>query len=135
MNTDKIRVDKKVVKEAKRMWRVYLNANPDKWANAEMKVLRITSLNVWSLRKHMEDVGSDPHLLQASFLCLTETWLTPEEEREERYDLGGYHRYSFSQGPGKGLIVFIWRGYEPLNLDHHNTSNLQSRSSRSACPS
>ena len=45
MNTDKIRVDKKVVKEAKRMWRVYLNANPDKWANAEMKVLRITSLN------------------------------------------------------------------------------------------
>ena len=107
MNVDKIRVDQRVMKVAKRMWRVCLNANPDKWANAEVKSLRITSLNVWSLRKHMEDVGSDPHLLQADILCLTETWLTPEKEREERYDHEGYHQYSLSQGPGKGMIVYI----------------------------
>merc|ERR1712105_368206 len=90
MDPEKIRVDEKVLKEAKRMSKVGLNNNPGSWANPKVEGLRVASLNVRSLRKHVEDIKTDPHLKHADILCLQETWLTKEEEEGTRYELEGY---------------------------------------------
>ena len=126
MDSDKIRVDEKVLKEAKRMWKVSLNNNPGSWANPKVEGLRVASLNVRSLRKHMEDVRTDPHLKHADILCLQETWLTEEEEEGNRYQLEGYSSSFFlSQGRGKGMAVYVRRGLMIQDVGHHSSTNLQ----------
>ena len=126
MDPDKIKVDEKVLKEAKRMWKVSLNNNPGSWANPKVEGLRVASLNVRSLRKHMEDVRTDPHLMHADILCLQETWLTKEEEEGNRYKLEGYSRSFFlSQGRGKGMAVYARQGLRIQDVCHHTSTNLQ----------
>ena len=126
MDPDKISVDEKVLKEAKRMWKVSLNNNPGSWANQKVEGLRVASLNVRSLRKHVEDVKTDPHLKHADILCLLETWLTEEEEEENRYELEGYSSSFFlSQGRGKGMAVYVRKGLKIHDVQHHSSTNLQ----------
>ena len=126
MDPDKISVDEKVLKEAKRMWKVSLNNKPEIWANPKVDGLRLASLNVRSLRKHAEDVRTDPHLKHADVLCLLETWLTPEEEEENRYELEGYSSSFFlSQGRGKGMAVYVRKGLKIHDVQHHSSTNLQ----------
>ena len=57
----------------------------------------------------MEDVRSDPVLLQSDVLCLQETWLEDGEEIDERYQMEGFRGHFVSVGRGKGLAVFIKR--------------------------
>ena len=126
MDPEKIRVDEKVLKEAKRMSKVSLNNNPRSWANPKVEGLRVASLNVRSLRKHLEDVKTDPHLKHADIICLQETWLTIEEEEGNTYELEGYNGSFFlSQGRGKGMVVYTKRGLKYNDVRHHNSSNLQ----------
>ena len=126
MDPDKIIVDEKVLKEAKRMSKVSLNNNPGSWASPKVVGLRVASLNVSSLRKHFEDVRTDPHLQHADILCLQETWLSVEEEEGTRYELEGYYGSFFlSQGRGKGMAVFSRRGLKLKDVRHHNSTNLQ----------
>ena len=125
MDPDKIRVDEKVLKEAKRMLTVSLNKNPGSWANPKVEGLRVASLNVSSLRKHVEDVQTDPHLRHADILCLSETWLTEDEEEEDRYQLEGYNSFFLSQGRGKGLAVFVREGLKIHDMRHHSSTHLQ----------
>ena len=125
MDPDKIRVDEKVLKEAKRMHEVSLNSNPGSWADPKVEGLRVASLNVSSLRKHMEDVRTDPHLKHADVLCLSETWLTEDEEEQPQYQLEGYNSYILSQGRGKGLAVYVRRGVKIQDVRHHSSTHLQ----------
>ena len=125
MDPEKIRVDEKVLKEAKRMWKVSLNSNPGPWANPKVEGLRVASLNVRSLRKHVEDVRTDPHLKHADILCLQETWLTNEEEKDNRYQVVGYDSLFLSQGRGKGIAVYARRGLRIKDVRHHTSTNLQ----------
>ena len=122
---EKIRVNEKVLKEAQRMWKICLNRNPEDWMNPKVKGLRISSLNVRSLRKHMEDMRSDPHLMQADLLSLQETWLTPDEERQERYELEGFSSFFLSQGLGKGIVVYVKQGLRVEDARHHSSTHLQ----------
>ena len=50
MDPEKIRVDEKVLNEAKRMSKVSLNCNPGSWASPKVEGLRVAYLNVSSLR-------------------------------------------------------------------------------------
>ena len=122
---EKIRVNEKVVKEAQRMWKTCLNRNPESWMNPKVKGLRVSSLNVSSLRKHVEDVRTDPHLMRADLLCLQETWLSPEDETQERYELDGYNSFFLSQGLGKGIVVYVKSGLRVEDTHHHSSTNLQ----------
>ena len=125
MDPDKIRVNEKVMKEAKRMLKVSLNKNPVSWKNPEVKGLRISSLNVSSLRKHVEDVRTDPHLVHADVLSLLETWLNEEEENRDQYKLEGYNSFFLSQGRGKGLVVHVRSGLKIYDTQHHSSTHLQ----------
>ena len=77
MDPAKIHVNEKVIAEAKRMLRVSINKKPCNWMNPKAAGLKVSSLNVKSLRCHIEDVKSDPALLQSDILCLQEIWLHP----------------------------------------------------------
>ena len=125
MDPDKIRVDEKVLKEAKRMQTVSLNSNPGSWASPKVEGLRVAYLNVSSLRKHIEDVQTDPLLKHADVLCLSETWLTEDEEEQPQYQLEGYNSFYLSQGRGKGLAVYVKRGVKIQDVRHHSSTHLQ----------
>ena len=111
LDTEKITVDKDVLKEAKRMWQVSVNRNPGSWMDRQkVQGLRVCSLNVRSLRRHVEDVRGDPVLQQADILFCQETWLTQEEERQEVYQLAGYEGHFVSEGAGKGIGHYVREG-------------------------
>ena len=74
------------------------------------KGLRVCCLNVRSLRKHIEDVRSDPVLQQADILFVQETWLTAAENRQGVYQLEGYRSAFASQGAGKGVGLYVREG-------------------------
>ena len=118
LDIEKITVNEKVLAEASRMEKVSVNKNPSRWMNPETKGLKICSFNTRSLRKHMEDVRSDPVLMQSHVLCLQETWLKVEEEKNEHYQLEGFRACFASVGHGKGLAVYVKEGvdYESMTL-------------------
>ena len=63
----------------------------------------IGSLNVRSLRAHLEDVVTDPFLMKCDIIGLCETWLHDGEEPEIPNFNGIFVNYS---GRGKGIAVF-----------------------------
>jgi hypothetical protein len=107
MDPDKIRVHEDVKAEAKRMAKVSINKNPCNWMNPKAAGLKVSSLNVRSLRRHIEDVRSDPALLQSDILCLQEIWLHPGEEEGEQYHLEGFQGHFTCVGQGKGVAVYV----------------------------
>ena len=107
---EKISVNENVIAEAKRMSRVAINNNPCNWMNPKSPGLKVCSLNVSSLRRHIEDVRSDPVLLQSDILCLQEIWLEPGEERESQYQLEGFTGHFTCVGAGKGIAVYVKDG-------------------------
>ena len=117
MDPEKIIVDGKVEAEVARMEEVSVNMNPTKWMNPATTGLKVCSFNTRSLRKHIEDVRSDPVLLKSDILCLQETWLMDGEEKDERYQLDGFKACFASKGHGKGLAVYVKEG-----VDHQSTT-------------
>ena len=75
--------------------------------NPKAAGLKVCSLNVKSLRCHIEDVKSDPALLQSDILCLQEIWLNPGEEDGGQYQLDGFRGHFTCVGPGKGVAVYV----------------------------
>ena len=105
LKSSKIRVDPKVLSEVKRMEEVSVNRNPTIW-NSSVPGMRVSSINVRSLRKHLEDVKKDFFLMRSDLVCIEETWLEPEED-ENVYQIEGYTSHLNSQGRGKGLAIYI----------------------------
>ena len=91
-----IKVCPLILKEYERMNEVSVNSNPTSWSDKTVKGIRVSSLNVRSLRKHIEDVRLDNVLQQSDIICLQETWL-----EEEILELKGYLSYFNSQDRGK----------------------------------
>ena len=125
MDPSKITVNDLVMAEAARMWRVSVNRNPCSWMNPATEGVKVCSLNTRSLRKHVEDVRSDPVLLKSHILCLQETWLEVGEDQDGRYQLEGYRAYFTCEGHGKGLAVYIKEGLKILGVTHLSEPNIQ----------
>ena len=123
----KITVNDKVIKEARRMNRVSINQNPCDWMkNTETPKLKVCSFNTCSLRKHIEDIRTDPVLMQSDILFVEETWLEEEEEEEERYQLEGYQAHFTSPGRGKGIATYIKKGLRSImGIDKFGEPNFQ----------
>ena len=73
----------------------------------------------------MEDVRSDPVLMQSHVLCLQETWLKVEEEKDECYQLEGFRACFASVGHGKGLAVFVKKGVKYESMTCIPEANIQ----------
>ena len=68
----------------------------------EKSCLKISYLNVRSLRKHIEDVVNDPLLMKSDIIGLGETWLY----EDETVNFPNYFATYVSSGKGKGLSTF-----------------------------
>ena len=122
---EKISMHDGVRVEAARMAKVSLNSNPCEWMDPAKVGLRVCSLNSRSLRKHIQDVRTDPVLLQGDVICLQETWLEDGEGERGDYQLEGYQAFFASVGPGKGLAVFIKEGLRILEVHKLIDANIQ----------
>ena len=125
LDPSKITVNEKVLTETARMSKISVNNNPCQWMDQATEGLKICSLNALSLRKHMEDVRSDPVLLKSDVLALQETWLEIAEEEDSRYQLEGYQAHFTSQGRGKGLAVYVRKGLAILGVNTISEPNIQ----------
>ena len=125
IDPSKITVNDLVMAEAARMWKVSVNRNPCSWMNPATEGVKVCSLNTRSLRKHVEDVRSDPVLLKSHILCLQETWLEVGEEQDRRFQLEGYQAHFTSEGRGKGLAVYVKEGLTILGVTHVSEPNIQ----------
>ena len=107
VNTVKIKASSEVRTECVRMELVSVNRNPTPWNDRRVEGTRVSSLNVRSLRKHMEDVRTDHFLKMSDIICLQETWLEEEESDQNRYQLEGYKSFFNCQGRGKGVATYV----------------------------
>ena len=123
LNSEKIKACPKVISENKRMESVSVNKNPSPWNKASVRGTRVSSLNVRSLKKHIEDVRMDPVLLKSDMICVQETWIE-EEDDENNYQLDGFQAHFNSQGRGKGLVIYM-KENTFVHVKDFRTSSLQ----------
>ena len=69
----KIQANPSVLTEVERMEKVSINMNPNSWNNPKVKGLRLSSMNIRSLHKHIQDVREDALLMKSDMICLQET--------------------------------------------------------------
>ena len=89
------------------MAQVSIGKKPCNWMNPKAAGLKDSSLNVSSLRRHFDNVKSDPALLQSDILCLQELWLHPGEEEGERCQIDSFRGHFTCVGPCKGVAVYV----------------------------
>ena len=89
-----------------------------KQADLEKSCLKISYLNVRSLRKHHEDVIKDPVLMKSDIIGLGETWL----HEGETVNIPGYIGTYVNSGRGKGLSVFSKSGLFTICLQESDAS-------------
>ena len=102
---DKLYASQKALEEVKRMESISCNKNPSSWFSVDQNIFKIASLNCRSLRKHIQDIANDPTINKADVVCLSETWLT-EEDDSQKYNIPGLEICLNSIGSGKGLAIF-----------------------------
>ena len=90
------------------MEKVSINMNPNSWNNSKVKGLRLSSMNIRSLHKHIQDIREDALLMKSDMICLQETWLETRDKTD--YDVNGYELHLNSQGRGKGLAIYFKEG-------------------------
>ena len=113
MDTSKIYGHMHAIEELKRMNKVAVNQQPSDWNNMNKKMIRISILNCGSLRHQIEHVRLDKVLTVSDVICITETWLWPNED-DSVYDLDGYIVRHNSVGRGRGISVY----YKSSKFDH-----------------
>ena len=69
----------------------------------------ISYLNIYSLKKHYEDVITDHRLIQSDIMAFGETWLLPEENIS--FQDHEFNDFQVNIGPGKGIAAFIKNHY------------------------
>ena len=99
----KIRVNEDALVEARRLHSVALNTTTSLWD--ETTFLKISHLNIRSLRKHIDDLRSDPIILGSNVICLSETWM-PNETDVHQIALPGYNVLLNGSGRGKGIAIY-----------------------------
>ena len=91
--------------ELNRLDNISLNKNPTTWEKNDDEVIRISSLNCRSLKKHCEDIAKDDHLMKSDIICLNETW-TENDDITDDLLIPDYELHLNSKGKGKGVATY-----------------------------
>ena len=87
-----------------------VNKNPSVWEKSYEKSIKISCLNICSLRDKIDDVRADHVLLKSDVIILLESWLNPEVcEDDVSLQIEGYELYLNSVGRGRGIAVYVRR--------------------------
>ena len=87
-----------------------VNKNPSVWEKSYEKSIKISCLNICSLRDKIDDVRADHVLLKSDVIILLESWLNPEvREDDVSLQIEGYELNLNSVGRGRGIAVYVKR--------------------------
>ena len=75
--------------EIERLIDVSLNKNPSIWDTTDKGHIKLSFLNCRSMKNKFEHIKADVILMRSDIIVLTETWLDPEQHKEE-YDFQNY---------------------------------------------
>jgi exonuclease III len=106
-----VRVSKDALDESKAVAERALNIQPNLWCQSDNNI-RLITLNVPSIRKHLVDIKADTALFgQCDLLCLNETWL-PEgmSEISPEIQIDGYNLHLCGRGRGRGVAIYTRHG-------------------------
>ena len=106
LDPNKIYASPKALEEFSKMNARSVNQNPGVWEKEESSTVKIVSLNIARLEPHMESVKVDPTLLKADVIHLCETWVSPDHDEREMFQLDGFRARFVSVGKGKGLVTY-----------------------------
>ena len=104
-NEEKMYPNPNALAELERLDSISLNRNPSNWDKMQSDVIKISSLNCRSLKKHYDDIISDSILLKSDLITLQETWLE-ESESCEGLNIPGYKLETVRCGRGKGIATY-----------------------------
>ena len=104
-DASKIYGNQQAITELKRMDKIAINQKPSSWNNLQERRTRISILNCGSLRPQLEHIRLDRVLTVSDAICLTETWIWPNEDTTG-FNLDGYIAHNNSVGRGKGVTVY-----------------------------
>ena len=76
----KIYCNESAKQEAEMIKERAINRKITKWDLNETQTLRISTLNIRSLKKHLIDLKKDDFLQKSDILCVNETWLVSDPE-------------------------------------------------------
>ena len=91
----------KALAETKKLQKRF-DKNKSKETKIRKKHLKISYLNVRSLRAHELDIRSDNYFMDSDLICCGETHLN----KEEMIDFDGWCSYFVSNGKGKGIAAY-----------------------------
>ena len=92
--------------ELERMNKIAVNQKPTSWNDMTKNKTRISLLNCGSLRTKIEHIQMDPMFMVSDAICMTETWMWPDENTSQ-VNIEGYDVIHNSQGKGKGVTVYL----------------------------
>ena len=102
-----------------------VNKNPSSWEKFYERSVKVSCLNICSLRDKLDDVKADHVLLRSDVIILLETWLNPEVHEDDiSLQLEGYKLYLNSVGRGRGIAAYV-REEEILDTVNITQSDLQ----------
>ena len=123
---DQIIADPEAKMETERLHEIVLRREAMVDNLFESSSMVLGSLNVSSLRKHFEDVLTDPFIMSCDIFGLCETWLHEGEEVEFPDFNGIFVSYAGDLAKGKGIAVFT-KGpvdFEILKADDASASGV-----------
>ena len=98
--------NQQALKELERLEKISYNKNLSKWEKDCSGLLKISSLNCRSLKKHFPDISTDDLLLKSDVICLQETWLEDNATLEGLL-ITNYNLHLNSHGKGKGIAIYV----------------------------
>ena len=121
---NKIYASSEALQELERMEKVAINNQMEK------RKPHISSVNIYSLKKHHEDIKSSPMIQMSEVICLQETWIDPNHDTTNNLNLNDYSSHFTSTGRGKGIATYYKESFtfnEEVKKSMYQMSKISSK--------
>lgn len=115
-NPAKIYCNENAKAEALKIKEGALNKRQSAWDEIESRHVKISTLNIRSLQKHIKDLKDDHFLQKSDIICVNETWLVADPD----FRIKGFHSHYLNM---KSKGVALYSRESPKNVEKlHNTA-------------
>ena len=97
---EKIFASSEAIDEFERMKSVAIN-------NKFKRKATVTSMNIFSLKKHFKDMKSSQKFTLSDVICIQETWIESEKDDISNFQIIGFKAHFNSVGKGKGISTYF----------------------------
>ena len=101
---EKIFASSEALTELERMKKKALN-------NKMMEKAVVTSMNIYSLKKHFQDMKSSSKFTMSDVICIQETHMPPQQNKNDDFQLSRFNAHFNSIGGRKGILKYFTEKY------------------------